>query len=162
MWTDKVRVNNSLGTFPYLLVIGQELVFLLNLKILLLKFVRGYVEKVHRVQVRLMKILEMDKKRMMMLEHVSRHHVVVECWFNKRATIKTFMIFYLVFIWDKVKENLESHTKFQHLWIDPYQIAEILGNNTFRLCIMEGEYIPFLINDQFLKHYFENNSKINK
>ena len=41
-----VRVKNSSGTSPYLLVYGQELVFPLNLRILVLKFMSGYAKDV--------------------------------------------------------------------------------------------------------------------
>ena len=50
-----------MGTSPYFLVYGQEPVFFLNLRIFFLKFMSGYVEDVDRVQIRLMKLLEMDE-----------------------------------------------------------------------------------------------------
>lgn len=77
-----------------------------------------------------MNLLELDKKRTMTLEHESKHQVVIKCWFDKRATIKAIRISDLLLIWDQVKENLRSHTKFQCLWIDHYQIMEILGDDT--------------------------------
>lgn len=48
LWANRVRVNKSLGTSPYLLVYNQEPVFPLNLKILVLKFMRGYVKNVDK------------------------------------------------------------------------------------------------------------------
>ena len=102
-----------------------------------------------------MNLLEMDEKQIAALEHMAKHQVVVKIWFNKRAMIKSFRISDLVLLWDKVKEKPGSHTKFQCLWVGPYQIAEILGENTFRLSSLLGEFIPLPINGQFLKHYFE-------
>ena len=67
-----------------------------------------------------MNLLEMDEKWIATLEHMAKHQVVVKRKFNKRAMIKSFMIFDLVLLWDKVKEKLGSHTKYQHLWIGPY------------------------------------------
>ena len=59
---DWVRVKNTLWTSPYMLVYGQELVFPLNLKILVLIFMSGYAEYVDRVQIILMNLSEIDKK----------------------------------------------------------------------------------------------------
>jgi hypothetical protein len=50
LWIDRVRVKNALGTSPYLLIYGQEPMFPMNLKIPVLKFMRGYVENEDRIQ----------------------------------------------------------------------------------------------------------------
>lgn len=102
-----------------------------------------------------MNLLELDEKCIIALECTPQHQVVVKCWFDKRATCKAFKIFDLILMWDKAKEKPDSHTKFQRLWIGPYKIAKILGENTFRLGTLDGEFLPFLVNGQFLKHYFE-------
>ena len=80
-----------------------------------------------------MNLLEMDEKRIAALEHMAKHQATIKRWFDKRAKIKSFKISDLILLWDKAKEKLGSHTKFQCLWTGPYQIAEILGENTFRL-----------------------------
>lgn len=85
LWIDQVRFKNSLGTSPYLLIYGQELVFPLNLRIPILKFMSGYAEDVDRVQIRLMNLLEMDENQTTALEHMAKHQVVVKRWFDKRA-----------------------------------------------------------------------------
>lgn len=87
---------------------------------------------------------------------MSKHQAIIKCWFDKRATIKSFRISNLVLLWDKAKEKLDNHTKFQRLWIGPYQIAEILGENTFRLSTLQGELVKLLVNDQILKYYFKD------
>lgn len=92
----------------------------------------GYVEDADRVQIKLMNLLEMDEKWIATLENMEKRQVVVKRWFNKWATIKSLRIFDLVLLWDKVKEKLGSHTNFQCLWIGPYQITKILGENTFK------------------------------
>ena len=70
LWIDRVRIKNSLGTFPYLLDYGKEHVFPMNLKIPIMKFTRGYVENEDRIQIQLMNLLELDEKCMATLEHV--------------------------------------------------------------------------------------------
>ena len=107
---------------------------------------KGYVEDDDRVQVRLMNLLELEERQVTALEHTTQHQAVVKRWFDKRVIVKVF---------DKAKEKPSNHTKFQRFWIGPYQIAEIVGENTFRLGTLDGYFLPFLFNGQFLKHYFE-------
>ena len=90
-----------------------------------------YVEDANRVQIRLMNLLEIDRKWIVALKHMAKHQDVVKRWFNKRATIKSFRISNLILLWDKLKEKSGNHTKFQCLWIGPYQIVEILRENNF-------------------------------
>lgn len=70
MWENRVRIKNSLGTSPYLLIYGHEPVFPINLKILLLKFMGAYYEDGDRVKVKLMNLLELDEKMSITLEHM--------------------------------------------------------------------------------------------
>ena len=98
LWTDQVRIKNALGTSPYLLVYGQEPVFPLNLRILVLKFMSGYAEDTDKVHIRLMNLLEMDEKWTAALEHMAKHQAVYKRWFDKRATIKSFRISNLVLL----------------------------------------------------------------
>ena len=93
---------------------------------------------------------------MITLQHISQHQAIFKYWFDKRATSKSFRISNLVLMWDKGKENLRNHTKFQLLWIGSYQIIEILGENAFRLNTLEWELVQFPINVKFLKHHFES------
>ena len=70
-----MRVKNALGTSPYLLVYRQEPVFPLNLRIPILKFMS---EDANKVQIRLMNLLEMDKKWISALEHMAKHQAIIK------------------------------------------------------------------------------------
>jgi len=75
-------------------------------------------------------------------------------YFDKRAKVKCFHIVDLVLYWDKAHENKGEHGKFDKLWLGPYQITKILGDNIYRLKTLIGEDLPLPFNAQFLKHYF--------
>ena len=96
LWIDRVRVQNALGTSPYLLVYGQEPIFPLNLRIPILKFMSGYVEDADKVQISLMNLLKTDEKRTIALEHMAKHQAIMKRWFENRATIKSlrFLTFF--------------------------------------------------------------------
>ena len=62
LWTYRIKIKKILETSPYMLVYGQELVFLMNLKIHVLNFMRGYVENEDKVQIRLMNLSRIGGK----------------------------------------------------------------------------------------------------
>jgi hypothetical protein len=47
-----------------------------------------------------------------------------------------------------------NHTKFQKLWLGPYQICEKIGSRTFRLKTLEGDMEELPVNGKILKIYF--------
>ena len=52
--------------------------FPMNLKIPILKFMKGYVENEDKVQVKLMNLLELDEKCVVALEHISQNQAFVK------------------------------------------------------------------------------------
>jgi hypothetical protein len=113
-----------------------------------------FYSKDDRIEVRLANLLNIEEQRDASLYQFSKHQVVVKRWFDKRAGIKDFRIYDLVLLWDKARERKGDHHKFERLWLGPYQIAEILDENIFRLSSLTGEPVPLPVNGQFLKHYF--------
>ena len=100
--------------------------------------------------------MHLEEKRDEALENLVKHQAVVKRWFDKQAKIKSFRISDLVLYWDKAHEKKGDHDKFDKLWLGPYQISEILGDNAFRLRTLTGEDVPLPVNGQFLKHYFQS------
>jgi len=67
---------------------------------------------------------------------------------------KDFKIGDLVLKWDKAHEEKGKHSKFQRMWLGPFQIVEIIGPSTFMLkeLARKREYLP--VNGKILKEYF--------
>jgi len=62
------------------------------------------------------------------------HHQVVKRSFNKqKAENKIFEVWDLFLKWDKINEPKGKHSKFQNLWLGPFQIFEKIGVGTNRL-----------------------------
>jgi hypothetical protein len=79
----------------------------------------------------------------------------VKYLFDKSAVgSKDFQVEGLVLKWDKSNEMKGKHTKFQQLWLGPYQICEKMGSRTFRLKTLEGEVEELLLNGQIPKKIF--------
>jgi len=56
--------------------------------------------------------------------------------------------------WDKAHEEKRKQTKFQHLWLRPFQIAKKLSPSTYILQSLDKEVEHLPMNGQILKTYF--------
>ena len=156
LWADRTRVKESIGITPFHMVYGQDPVFPIQLKIPTLRFIQEYYdENEDRVQVRLTQLMQLDEKRDEALKKFAKHQGVVKRWFDRKAQNKAFRISDLVLYWDKAHEKKGQHNKFDKIWKGPFQIAEIIGDNAFRLKTLTGGDVPLSVNGQFLKHYFQ-------
>lgn len=91
-------------------------------------------------------LLHLEEKRDNVLENFAKHQGVVKRWFDRRDKIKAFRISKLVLYWDKPYDRKGDHGKLDKLWLGPYQITEILGDNAFCLKTLTGEDIPLPVN----------------
>ena len=62
------------------------------------------------------------------------HQMIAKKWFDHHLVgDKYFQVGELVLKWDKLSDPKGKHTKFQHLWLGPFQVVEIIGQGTYRL-----------------------------
>ena len=82
--------------------------------------------------------------------------MVVKRWFDHHLVgDKYYQVGELVLKWDKLSEPKGKHTKFQLLWLCPFQVDEKIGQGTYRLKNLRGETKNLPINGQHLKRYFQ-------
>lgn len=88
-------------------------------------------------------------------KHLKKHQQIFKSWFDKRFVGKKyFNVGDLVLKWDKLNKTKDKHSKFQKLWLRPFQIDQKLGPDTFKLRNLEGRIEPLLVNKQVLKAFF--------
>ena len=110
---------------PYTLVYGKEAI--LPPKILLpssqlAQVSRGYNNEV--LQSRINTLLKLEESRAKSKERFKHQQEIVKIWFHKhKSKKKEFEVGDLVLKWDHLHDEKGKHTKFQHLWIGPFQIA---------------------------------------
>jgi hypothetical protein len=68
--------------------------------------------------------------------------------------VKFFEVGDLVLKWDKSHEEKGKHTKFQKLWLGPFQVAKKIGPSTFILQTLEGIEESLHANGLILKIFF--------
>jgi predicted GH43/DUF377 family glycosyl hydrolase len=83
------------------------------------------------------------------------HQQMVKKWFDKhKVGNKNFEVGDLVLKWDKINEPKGKHSKFQNMWLGPFQVAEKIGVGTYHLQNLRGELEALPINGQALKNLF--------
>jgi hypothetical protein len=85
-------------------------------------------------------LLKLEEEREKYKRKLEQHQEVVKHWFDKSSIgNKNFQVGDLVLKWDKANEPNGKHTKFQQIWLSPYQIHEIIRPGTFKLKTLEGD-----------------------
>ena len=100
-------------------------------------------------------MLKLEESRLKSKERLKHQQEIVKIWFNKHKSGKgSFEIGYLVLKWDHPHEEKGKHTKYHHLWVGPFQIAENLGPSTYELQDLQGSEENLPIDGMVLKPYF--------
>ena len=57
----------------------------------------------------------------------------------------------------QTKRKVGKHEKFESLWMGPYAIHDVAGDNSFYISDMDGEKQRLPVNGQILKLFFSEN-----
>ena len=102
-----------------------------------------------------MEIIKLEEQReKAKVTHAHHQALVKASFYSNMISKKYFHVRDLVLKWDKAHEEKGKHTKFQRMWLGPFQIAEIIGPSTFMLQDLTGKRESLLVNRQILKKYF--------
>ena len=156
LWVDRVTPRMSLGSSPYFLVYGKEAILPPNIYLLSLQLTQSSRGRSSNVlQTRIDTLIKLKEERIKAKENFHTHQQRIKRWFDKHiAGDKQFQIGDLVLKWDKASEAKGKHSKFQRLWLGPYEIAEKIGDATYRLQSLQGDLEKLPVNASVLKRYF--------
>ena len=99
-------------------------------------------------------MVKLEESRSKSKERFKHQQEIVKRWFEKHNSGKGIFVGYLVLKWDHPHDEKGKHTKFQHLWVGPFQIAKKLGPSTYKLHNLQGWEENLPINHLVLKPYF--------
>ena len=156
LWADKITKKASIRTSPFNLVYGREAVLPTHLLIPSLSLVQ-YIDEVSTssLQLRQTEIIKLEEQREQAKKTHAHHQALIKSSFDSNImTRKNFQMGDLVLKWDKAHEEKGKHTKFQKLWLGPFQIVEFIGPSTFVLQDLAGRRDSLPVNGQILKIYF--------
>jgi hypothetical protein len=156
LWADRVTPKEAIGNSPYFLVYGQEAILPNGLYLPSLQLAQDSQEEPSSaMQQRIDTLLMLEEEREKAKSKFLAHQQIVKRWFDKhKAKEKIFEVGDLVLKWDKANEPKGKHSKFQSLWLGPFQVAERIGAGTYRLQNLRGELDALPVNGQALKRYF--------
>ena len=156
LWADKVTLRISLGTSPYFLVYGKEAILPLNIYLPSLQLAQSSRGRSSNfLQTQIITLLKLKKEGNKVKEKFHIHQQRIKRWFDKHvAGDKQFQVEDTVLKWDKASEGKGKHSKFQKIWIGPYQIAKKIGDATYILQSLQGDLENLAVNASILKRYF--------
>ena len=156
LWADRITKKASIDTSPFNLVYGKEVVLPTHLVIPSLSLVQHIDEvSTSSLQLRQMEIIKLEEQREQARKTHAHHQALIKSSFDSSIiTRKNFQMGDLVLKWDKAHEEKGKHTKFQKLWLGPFQIVEVIGPSMFVLQDLAGRRDSLPVNGQILKMYF--------
>eukprot|EP00253_Pinus_taeda_P016674 PITA_16674 len=156
LWADQITQKASIGTSPFNLVYGKEVVLPTHLAIPSLALVQ-FIDKTptSSLQLKQLQILKLEEQReQAKITHAHHQELVKASFDSNMVSRKDFQIGDLVLKWDNADEEKGKHSKFQQMWLEPFQIVEIIGPSTFMLQDSVGKRESLPVNGKILKKYF--------
>jgi hypothetical protein len=86
---------------------------------------------------------------------LKKRQQTVKKYFDKKAKSVVFRVDEKVLLWDSTHAKKGRHSKFQKLWLGPFKIASVIGNNSYLLKDMEERLFSYTTNGSHMKHYVE-------
>jgi hypothetical protein len=155
LWVDRVTPKEAIGNSSYFLVYGHESILTNGLYLPSLQLAQDSGEQPSSViQQRIDTLLMLEEEREKYKSKFIAHQQIVKIWFDKhKAKEKNFEVGDLVLKWDRENEPKGKHSKFQNLWLGPFQVVEKIGAGTYQLQNLRGEPDALPVNGQALKQY---------
>ena len=98
-------------------------------------------------------IIQLQQERETIENTAEMHKKRVKESFDNKVKKDVFAVGDLVLKSDAQKDEKGKHGKFDNLWIGPFIVIKILGNNTFVLQNLNDEEIAGPVNGRFLKYF---------
>jgi hypothetical protein len=155
LWADRVTKKKSTGKAPFELVYGVDVVLPVNLMVPVHKLIREFAIDEEALHGRCDDLVQLEEDRSEALTHFIDHQRQVKKSFDKRAKGKVFHVGDLVLLWEKRREKSGDHSKFDSLWLGPFNVHASVGPNTFQLVDLDGDVMQLHVNGQCLKHFFQ-------
>eukprot|EP00253_Pinus_taeda_P014621 PITA_14621 len=153
---DRIIQKASIGTSPFNLVYGKEAVILANLVLPSLALVQCIEENPSSsIQLRHNQIRKLEEEREKARTTHAKHQQIIKSSFDTASFgPKILQVGDLVLKWDKAHEDKGKHTKFQKMWLRPFQISEKIDPSTFILQDLSGKRDSLPVNGLILKKLF--------
>jgi len=163
LWEDRTTAKASIGTSPFQWLFGQQVVLPIELQLtsFRLAFQQDELEE-PSLKDRFHTLLALDEQRDYALRNIEKRQHTVKKYFDKKAKTDSFHIGQKVLFSDSTHAERGKHTKFQKLWIGPYTISSVIGQNSYLLSDQDSRLLAYTTNGSHLKPYYDPSSDHNK
>jgi hypothetical protein len=97
----------------------------------------------------------LDETQIMAFDQMEKNQEKIKGTFDHKEIKRDLKKGDQVLMWDKRREKLGMHQKFDSLWLRPYKIEEISGLDSFYFSKTEERRMPLSVNGSLLKYYFQ-------
>ena len=133
LWEDIISTKRSIGTSPFQLIYGTNVVFLASLGVQVIKYLENQEEEPNYVQNRINHLIELKEMRENVYHMSQNFQEKMKNTFDRKIKKDDFHLQDLVLKWDANIEDKGKHGKIDHLWKGPYQIVAYSGKKTYIL-----------------------------
>jgi hypothetical protein len=155
LWKNRIGTKKSIGTSPFQMVYGTDVVLPINLAFLVMKMWQDEKEEPNPLTRRINQLIEVQQHRDVIDEKLQKYQDDMKMLFDRKAKNMNFLPGDLVLRWDARKEDSGKNGKFDHIWYGPFKISSSEGKNSFLLENLDGKILNAPVNGRFLKHYME-------
>eukprot|EP00253_Pinus_taeda_P002515 PITA_02515 len=156
LYADRLTTKKSIGTSPYELLYGMEIVFPSSLGVPVMKILQEAQVEPNNIQRRINHTINLQQNREEVYQRSQVLQEKLKKIFDKRTKAEDFYLGDKVLRWGSRREDKGKHGKFDFLWKGPYIIHAFSGNNAHFLKELDGKEVEEgPINGQMLKHYFD-------
>jgi hypothetical protein len=155
LWANRIGTKKSIGTSPFQMVYGTDVVLPINLALPVMKLWQDEKEEPNPLTRRINQLIEVQQHMDVIDEKLQKYQDNMKLLFDRKAKNINFLPGDLVLRWDARKEDSGKNGKFDHIWYGPFKISSSEGKNSFLLENLEGKILKAPVNARFLKHYME-------
>jgi FtsZ-binding cell division protein ZapB len=131
LWENKLSTKKSIGTSPFQLVYGTDVVFPTSLGMPVMKYIQEENNELNPTQRRINQQIELHQIREGLCDKAQTYQEKMKQVFGKRVNTNDFNIGDLVLKWDFKYKDKGKHGKFDNLWKGPYKVFAFLENDSF-------------------------------
>lgn len=154
LWANRINTKRSISTSPFQLTYGTDVIFPIHLGVPVMKLLQQEDGEETPMQRRVNQLIEVHQLRDQVTSWNQDYQEKMKATFDRSTKARDLQVGDLILRWDAARQKKGQHGKFDNLWIGPFQVTEVLENNTYQLATTDGEEVGTPVNGRFLKKFF--------
>ena len=138
LWADRLTLKKSIGMSPFQLVYGTDAIFPNSLGVPVMKLIQELQTEENDIIRRINQTIHLQQTREEVYNKALQKQDNIKKIFDRRTKASNFKIGDKALKWDSKREDKGKHGKFDNLWLGPYSIHSVAGNNAFFLQELDG------------------------